>query len=119
MNGASTRSGNLSGETDWDRLRAMTDEEAEANALADPDVPSITEARLKMLEPVSRVKLLRGSLRLGQGEFAERYAVPLETLREWETGKAKPERAVLSYLCVIAQEPEMTARALQAAIKAA
>lgn len=119
MSGASTRNSNPSGETDWDRLRSMTDEEAEANALADPDNPPITDARLKMLEPVPRVKVLRRSLRLSQEEFAERYAIPLDTLREWETGKATPERTVLSYLGVIAQEPEMTARALQAAIKVA
>jgi hypothetical protein len=32
--------------TDWARLEAMTEEEIEANALADPDNPPLTEEEL-------------------------------------------------------------------------
>lgn len=42
------------GKTDWERLRAMTEEEIEANALSDPDNPPWTEedfARAVMVWP--------------------------------------------------------------------
>lgn len=39
------------GGTDWARLEAMTDEEIEANALADPDNPPITAEELAKMRP--------------------------------------------------------------------
>ncbi len=38
--------------TDWARLEAMTEEEIEANALADPDNPPLSEAELRRMRPV-------------------------------------------------------------------
>jgi putative transcriptional regulator len=38
--------------------------------------------------------------------------VPLGTLRDWEQGRVQPDSAALSYLRVIAREPEITAKAL-------
>lgn len=40
------------GRTDWDRLRAMSDAEIEANAAADSDNPAWTEAELAAAELV-------------------------------------------------------------------
>jgi uncharacterized protein (DUF4415 family) len=40
------------GSTDWDRLRAMTEEEIEANAAADPDNPAWTDAELQAADLV-------------------------------------------------------------------
>jgi hypothetical protein len=34
------------GKTDWQRLRAMSDEEVEANAASDPDNPPLTDDQL-------------------------------------------------------------------------
>ena len=34
------------GKTDWQRLRAMSDEEVEANAVSDPDNPPLTDDQL-------------------------------------------------------------------------
>ena len=45
------------GRTDWERLRNMTEEEIEANALSDPDNPPMTEEELARLEPVIPVWL--------------------------------------------------------------
>jgi hypothetical protein len=36
----------MKGETDWERLANMTEEEIEANALSDPDNPPMTEEEL-------------------------------------------------------------------------
>ena len=37
--------------TDWERLRNMTEEEIEANALSDPDNPPMTEEELARMQP--------------------------------------------------------------------
>jgi len=41
----------LKGKTDWDRVRAMTDEEIEAAANSDPDAPLNSPERLKGFRP--------------------------------------------------------------------
>lgn len=60
-------------ETDWAHLDAMTDEEAEANALADPDNPPVTQAQLRAAPRMPQVRVIRRALGLTQEEFALRY----------------------------------------------
>ena len=98
-------------ETDWDRLRAMSDADAEAGALADKDNPPISDDRSGMAS-VARVKVIRRALHLTQEEFAVRYRIPLGTLRDWEQGRTEPDQAAQAYLQVIAKEPETVSRAL-------
>jgi putative transcriptional regulator len=95
-------------------IRPMTDEEVEAAALSDPDNPPLTEERTKRLKPVPRVRTLRRALRLSQEEFAGRFHIPLETVRDWEQGRAEPDQAARAYLKVIAVDPEGVRRALEA-----
>ncbi len=42
--------------TDWARVAAMSEEEVEANALADPDYPPWTAEELQRLKPVPNTK---------------------------------------------------------------
>ncbi len=102
-------------ETNWAALRAMTDEEIEAAALADPDNPPLTPERQARLRPVPQVKVMRRALHLTQEEFAARFRIPLGTLRDWEQGKSEPDQAARAYLAVIARDPEAVRRALDAA----
>ncbi|PNW65301.1 UNVERIFIED_CONTAM: hypothetical protein BEN50_03905 [Euhalothece sp. KZN 001] len=44
--------GKMKGNTDWERLRNMTEEEIERNALDDPDALPYTEEELEQFEPV-------------------------------------------------------------------
>lgn len=90
----------------------MTDEQAYAAALADPDAPPLTSERLQRMKLVPRVKLLRIRLRLTQEQFAERYGIPLTTLRDWEQGRTAPDQAVQSYIQAINADPEAVAKAL-------
>jgi len=99
-------------ETDWAYLASMTDEEAEANALADPDNPPMKAEQFKTAARMPRVKVIRRALRLTQEEFSARYKIPLGTLRDWEQGRSEPDQPARSYLKVIAVDPEGTARAL-------
>jgi hypothetical protein len=50
--------------TDWARLEAMTEEEIEANALADPDNPPLTIEELNRMRPVPNPRRIRERLGL-------------------------------------------------------
>ena len=83
----------LAESTDWERIRAMTDEEVTAAAFADPDAQPLTEARLASMKRVPRAKTLRRALGLTQEEFATRYhIIPVGTLRDWEQGRSEPDQ---------------------------
>ena len=100
-------------QTDWDALRAMTDEEIHAAALADPDNPPITPERQARLKRVPQVKVMRRALGLTQEEFSTRFRIPLGTLRDWEQSKSEPDQAARAYLTVIARDPEAVQKALE------
>ena len=97
---------------DWDRLRAMTDEEVTAAAMNDPDARPMTPEQLRTARRAPRAKTLRRALALTQEEFAARYHIPLGTLRDWEQGRCEPDQPARAYLTVIAHDPEGVKRAL-------
>jgi putative transcriptional regulator len=68
------------------------------------------EASRIATEPLD-VRGLRLSLGLSQEQFARRYNLDLDALQNWEQGRRAPERAVWSYLRVIAARPKEAARA--------
>jgi putative transcriptional regulator len=107
----------LADKTDWTRLAAMTEEEVEAAALADPDAQPLTTADSARMKRVPRIKTLRRALRLTQEEFATRYHIPLGTLRDWEQGRCEPDQPARAYLTVIARDPEGVMHALEHAAK--
>jgi putative transcriptional regulator len=98
--------------SDWPHLDAMTDQEAEANALADPDNPPMTQEQLRAAHRMPQVKVIRRAFRLTQEEFSARYHIPLGTLRDWEQGRSMPDQTARAYLKVIAVNPDGTAQAL-------
>ncbi|HEY1245303.1 MAG TPA: helix-turn-helix domain-containing protein, partial [Hyphomicrobiaceae bacterium] len=83
----------------------MTEDEINAAALTDPDNPPLTPEREKHLKRVPQVKFMRSALGLTQEEFAQRFHIPLGTLRDWEQGKTQPDQAARAYLRVIARNP--------------
>ena len=98
--------------TDWPALGRMTEDEINAAALTDPDNPPRTPEREKHLKRVPQVKVMRRALRLTQEEFAERFRIPLGTLRDWEQGKSEPDQAARAYLTVIGRNPKAVDDAL-------
>jgi putative transcriptional regulator len=52
------------------------------------------------------VRGLRERLQLTREQFAVRYGLEVEILRNWETGKREPDTTARSYLRVIANAPE-------------
>jgi len=100
------------GRTDWARLDAMTEEEIEANALADPDNPPISDEELARFRRVPNPREIRKRLNLTQEEFAERFHLRLGTIRDWEQGKKQPDSAARVLLWVIEMNPEAVDQAL-------
>jgi putative transcriptional regulator len=103
----------LAGKTDWERLRAMTDEEAEAAALNDPDARPLTAEDFRRMKRTPQAKIIRRALGLSQEEFAARFHIPLGTLRDWEQGRKAPDAAARAYLIVIGRNPSAVAEALR------
>jgi putative transcriptional regulator len=114
MSGASTTKARrkAAGKHDWSRFDAMTDEERHAAALSDPDAQPWTAEQLARAKWTPRAKIIRRGLGLTQEEFAERYRIPLGTLRDWEQGASEPDQAARAYLKVIAVDPEFVRKAL-------
>lgn len=94
---------------DWAKIDAQTDEQIARNVAADPDVaPILDEAETA----AGMAKTIRKRLKLSQAEFAARFGIPLGTLRDWEQGRATPDKPALTLLRVIEKQPDMVAEAL-------
>jgi putative transcriptional regulator len=103
------------GGTDWAALAAMTPEDAEYNALMDPDEePFLTDEDREKIKKLPDPKRIRKKLKLTQKEFSRRYKIPLGTLRDWERRARFPDSAARAYLTVISRDPKRIAALLAA-----
>lgn len=100
------------GDTDWDAVVAMSDEEVLEAARSDPDAQPLTGEQLARMRRVSRVKVLRQRLGMTQVEFATAYGLPLGTLRDWEQQRSTPDAPAKALLRAIEREPETMRRLL-------
>jgi putative transcriptional regulator len=66
------------------------------------------------MKRVATVKRIRWQLGLSQEDFANRFEIPIGTVRDWEQGRSRPDRAAAAYLKVIDSDPGSVARALGA-----
>jgi putative transcriptional regulator len=73
--------------------------------IADMDACGVAAVLLKPDLTVD-VRALRERLRLTREQFAIRYGLEVETLRNWETGKREPDTTARSYLRAISNPPE-------------
>ncbi|KKB13208.1 XRE family transcriptional regulator [Devosia geojensis] len=80
----------------------------------DPDAP-LTDAEFERDHAAMLARRARAATGLSQRDFAERYGIPVSSLRDWEQGRRLPDSAAQSYLRVIARLPEDVARVLHAA----
>jgi putative transcriptional regulator len=99
--------------TDWRAFDAMSEVKRHRAALADPDCPPASKAQLARVRRVPTVGALRKKLNLTQEEFAARFHLPLGTVRDWEQGAHRPDKAAQVLLTVIANDPDAVARALE------
>lgn len=59
----------------------------------------------------TNVRLLRERLGLTREQFALRFGLEIETVRNWEIGRREPDTTARSYLRVIENDPEHVERA--------
>ena len=81
--------------------------------LSDPDSPPATKSQLARARRVPTVRALRTKLNMTQEEFATRFHLPLGTVRDWEQGAHRPDKAAQVLLAVIAKDPDAVADALE------
>lgn len=82
---------------------------------ADPNDPEDRDVSVAGLERGlmgSRIRRLRHRLGLSQEEFARAYGIPVANIRQYEIGRHMPPPAVRAYLKVIAEAPDVAARAV-------
>lgn len=96
------------------RLDVLTSVEIEANAQTDPDNPPLSDEELSRGVFGRKVRLLRERLGLSQKGFAERFAINVRRLQDWEQGRFAPDATMRAYLRIIATEPERVRRILEA-----
>jgi uncharacterized DUF497 family protein/DNA-binding transcriptional regulator YiaG len=99
--------------SDWGAFDAMTAAERRRAALSDPDAQPATDAQLARARRVPTVRALRKKLNLTQEEFAARFHLPLGTVRDWEQGAHRPDKAAQVLLTIIARDPDAVTRALE------
>ena len=97
---------------DWTKFDAMSDEQAHKAAPSDPDAQPLSKRQLAKMQRPSPAKRLRWKLGLSQAEFAERFHIPVGTLRDWEQHRSEPDQAALAYLKVIEADADFVARAV-------
>lgn len=84
---------------------------------ADPDDPEDFDVSVAGLERGlmgRHIRKLRHRLGLSQDEFARAYGIPVGNIRQYEIGRHMPPPAVRAYLKVIAEVPEVAAKAVAA-----
>jgi putative transcriptional regulator len=98
--------------TDWAVADALTDQEIEAAALADPDAQPLSDEALSRAHLGPPPRVVRRKLRLSREEFCARYQIPMGALLDWETRKMEPDAVVRAYMKVIMADPESVARTI-------
>jgi DNA-binding transcriptional regulator YiaG len=90
-----------------------------ATELSGPDAMELTE-KLRRLgvrpllirSPDADPKRTREALGLSQAEFALRYGMELDTLRNWEQGRSKPDAAMRLLFKLIETHPQLVSSVL-------
>jgi putative transcriptional regulator len=77
----------------------------------DADAP-LTDDEFRRGYTAILARRVRAETGLSQQAFAERYGIPVASLRDWEQGCRTPDSATQSYLRVIAKMPDDVAKVL-------
>ena len=97
------------------RLDAMTDDEITAAALSDPDNPPLDADELARIAAARHVRAVRDRTGLSQPEFARAFHIDVARLRDLEQGRTRADSALLAYLKVIDEAPDVVRQALRGA----
>ena len=90
----------------------MSAKQRHAAAVSDPDAQPLTPDDFARMKRTPQVRVIRRALGLSQEKFAEKFQIPLGTLRDWEQGRKDPDTAARAYLRVIGHNPAAVTQAL-------
>lgn len=82
---------------------------------SDPNDAEDFDVAVEAMDRGQRARLIRKTrtaLGLSQTEFAERFRVPVGTLRDWEQARATAPDFAVAYVRVIGLHPEIVAKAV-------
>lgn len=82
---------------------------------ADPADAEDFDVTVEGMDRGQRARLIRrtrAGLGLSQSEFANRFHVPVGTLRDWEQARATAPDFAIAYVRVIGRHPDMVAKAV-------
>lgn len=88
----------------------MSEAARHAAAVSDPDAQPLAQEDMQRMRRTPQARVIRRALGLSQEEFAERFQIPLGTLRDWEQGRKDPDAAARAYLVVIGRNPAAVSR---------
>ena len=80
---------------------------------SDPADAEDFDVTVEALDRAQRARLIRKTrtgLGLSQTEFADRFRVPVGTLRDWEQARVTPPDFAIAYVRVIGRHPDMVAK---------
>lgn len=101
-------------QTDWERLAAMTEEEIEANALADPDNPPMTEEEIATIWRPRDLRAARLRYNMSQAEFAAAFGIPYEDVHAWEELPGhRPDPAARALIRIVLRQPKAALDAMR------
>jgi len=77
-------------------------------------IPNFKPSQLRVhVVAVPNVRAIRRQLGMSQTEFAQKYKIPLATLKNWEQGRRQPDAPASAYLQAIAMRPDVIRDALK------
>ena len=82
---------------------------------ADPTDAEDFDVSAEAMDRGQRARLIRRTrteLGLSQSEFANRFHVPVGTLRDWEQARVMAPDFAIAYVRVIGQHPDIVAKAV-------
>ena len=107
---------------DWAAIDAITDDDIARQVAENPDAaPLMTEDEIaekfrtgaaRWVDPALDVHTVRDRLGLSEADFAAAIGVGIETVFDWEAGRAVPRGPARVLLTIIDREPEAVKRAL-------
>ena len=77
---------------------------------ADAEDFDVAEEAMDRGQRARLIRKTRTDLGLSQAEFANRFRVPVGTLRDWEQARATAPDFAIAYVRVIARHPDIVAK---------
>ena len=66
----------------------------------------LAPARVTIYFDPHEIKHIRTGLKLTQEQFFNRFGIPVKTIRHWEQGRRRPDRAAMAFYQILKEKPK-------------